>query len=47
MILRQVMQLCRWAQGTEADFAERLKKPAQSGLRKEAPIHEERDDGSE
>ncbi len=47
MILRQVIQLCRGAQGTAADFADRVKKLAQSGLRKEAPIHEERGNGSE
>jgi len=47
MILRQVMQLCRGAQGPAADFADRVEKLAQSGLRKEAPLHEERDDGSE
>ncbi|MGO8704730.1 MAG: hypothetical protein ACLQVA_13010 [Candidatus Brocadiia bacterium] len=47
MILRQVIQLCRGAEGTAADFADRIKKLAQSGLRKEAPIHEERGNGSE
>ena len=47
MILRQVIQLCREAQGPAAEFAERVKKLAQSGLRKEAPVHEERGNGSE
>ncbi|MGD1000576.1 MAG: hypothetical protein ABSA67_07745 [Candidatus Brocadiia bacterium] len=47
MILRQVIQLCRGAQGTAANFADTVKKLAQSGLRKEAPIHKERNDGSE
>jgi hypothetical protein len=46
MVLRQVIQSCRGAQGAEMDFADRVKKLAQSGLRKEAPTHEERDDGS-
>jgi hypothetical protein len=46
MVLRQVIQLCRGARGTAVDFADRVKKLAQSGLRKEAPNHEERGDGS-
>jgi len=46
MVLRQVIQLCRGAWGTAVDFADRVKKLAQSGLRKEAPNHEERGDGS-
>ena len=39
MTLRRVIQLCRGAQGTAVDFADRVRKLAQSGLRKEAPIH--------
>jgi hypothetical protein len=46
MVLRQVIQSCRGAQGTATNFADRVKKLAQSGLRKEAPIHQEGDDGS-
>ena len=47
MTLRRVTELCRGAQGSAADFADRVKKLAQSGLRKEAQVQQEKRNGPE